>query len=101
MPVASVTPASEGASEGRAGRQQLLPGWRAAAPLGVQDEVALSTAQSQTASFLLRGDGAGQPGEELDSLKPTDQNRGTEVQLLKPTTFYFHVTSSVKELQTL
>lgn len=99
--MASVTPASEGASEGRAGRQQLLPGWRAAALLGVQDEVALSTAQGQTAPFVLRGDGAGQPGEELDGLKPTDQNRGTEVPLLKPTTFYFHVTSSVKELQTL
>lgn len=66
-----------GAPEGSGGSHQLLPGWRAAAPLGVQDKTALSTAQSQTASLVLRGDGAGQPGEELDSLKTQSKTRAT------------------------
>lgn len=49
-------------------------GWEPPAPPGPggssTDSVALSAAQSQAAALLLRGDGAGQPGEELDSLKP-------------------------------
>lgn len=59
------------------------------------------TAQSPAAPLLLRGHGAGQSGKELDGLDGSRRTTGNSVQLLKPTTFYFHITSSVKESQTL
>lgn len=48
-------------------------GWQL---LGAPAQAGLSAAQSPTAPLVLRGDGAGQPGEELDGLSPTRQNTG-------------------------
>lgn len=59
---------------GSAGSYQLPPREqsRGPRPRSITCSITLSAAQSQAASLLLRGDGAGQSREELDSLKATD-----------------------------